>query len=140
LNAITMALPGTDWMMSNDERKLTLETIRHDKKATKMPMLMVRKLLDQNIPRTQEGRTIRDGKILFLARDEATAQKSEMNSMRLYDLCDMTWMRMDKMNQAQRTIFSRNMITEKRRGHTGSTENLPLHQSGANGSIKRWTT
>jgi hypothetical protein len=102
-----------------------------------MPMLMVRKWLDQNIPRTQEGQTMRDGKILFLAKDEATAQKSEMNSKRLYDLCDIKLQGMNRINQAQRTIFSRNMKTEKRRGHTRSTENLPLHQGGANGSIKR---
>jgi hypothetical protein len=49
---------------------VTLETIRHDKKAAEMPMLMMR-----------------DG--TFLARDEATAQKAEMNSRRLYDLCDI---------------------------------------------------
>jgi hypothetical protein len=36
-----------------------------------------------------------------------------MNLRRLYDLCDIKVQRMDRMNQAQRTIFSRNMITEK---------------------------
>jgi hypothetical protein len=38
------------------------------------------------------------------------------------------------MNQAQGTIFSRNIITEKRE-NTGSAENLPLHQGGANRNI-----
>jgi hypothetical protein len=48
-----MVLPGvkSNWMMRNDERErrkrvyVTLETIRHDKKATEMPLLIVRKWL-----------------------------------------------------------------------------------------------
>jgi hypothetical protein len=56
---------------------------------------------------------MKDGRILFLVRDEATAQKTEMNLKRLYNLCDIKVQRMDRMNQAQGTIFSRNMITEK---------------------------
>jgi hypothetical protein len=90
-----------------------LETIGHDEKATEMPMLMLRKWLDQNLPGTQEGQAMRDGRILFLAKDEARVQKAEMNSRRLYDLCDNKVQRMDRMNQVQGTIFSRNMITEK---------------------------
>jgi hypothetical protein len=116
---------------------VTLKTIGHDKKATEMPMLMVRKWLDQNLSGTQEGRTMKDGKILFLARDEAMAQKTEMNSRRPYNLCDIKVQILDRMNKAQRTIFSRNMITEKEEDilETGSTENLQLHQGGANESI-----
>jgi hypothetical protein len=94
-----------------------------------MPMLMIRKWLDQNLPGIQEGQTMRDGRILFLTRDEATAQKAEMNSKRLYNICDIKVQRMDRMNQTQGTIL------RKRRGHTGSTENLSLYQGGANGSI-----
>jgi hypothetical protein len=56
---------------------------------------------------------MRDGRILFLARDEATAQKSVMNSKRLDNICEIEVQIMDRMNQAQGTIFSRNMITEK---------------------------
>jgi hypothetical protein len=66
-----------------------LQTIGHDEKATEMPMLMVKKWLDQNLRDTQEGRTMRDGRILFLAKDETRVQKAEMNSRRLYDLCDI---------------------------------------------------
>jgi hypothetical protein len=108
-----------DWMMRNDEGErrngvyMTLETIGYDKKATEMPMLMKRIWLDQNLPGTQEGQTMKDGRTLFLVRDEATAQKTEMNLKRLYNLCDIKVQRMDRMNQAQGTIFSRNMITEK---------------------------
>jgi hypothetical protein len=104
-------------MIKNDEierRKgvyVTLETIGYDKKATEM--LMVRKWLDQNLPGTQENRKMRNRRILFLARDKVTAQKAEMNSRRLYDLCENKVQRMDRINQAQGTIFSRNMITEK---------------------------
>jgi hypothetical protein len=116
-----MVLPGAqpDWMMRNDERErrkrvyVTLKTIGHVKKATQMPMPMIRKWLDQNLPGTQEGQTMRDERIPFLARDEATAQKTEMNSKRLYNLCDIKVQRMDRMNQVQGTIFSKNMITEK---------------------------
>jgi hypothetical protein len=119
VNGIRVTLPeaNPDWMMRNDERErrkrvlVTLETIGHDKKATEMPM--VRKWLNQNLPGTQGDRTMRDGRILFLARDEAMAQKPEMNSRRLYDLCDIKVQRMDRMNQAQATIFSRSIITEK---------------------------
>jgi hypothetical protein len=56
---------------------------------------------------------MRDGRILFLARDKAKAQKAEMNSRKLYDLCNIKIQRMDRMNQAQVMMFSRNMITEK---------------------------
>jgi hypothetical protein len=53
VNGIKIALPGAqpDWMMMKDERErkkgvyVTLETKGHDKKATEMPMLMVRKWL-----------------------------------------------------------------------------------------------
>jgi hypothetical protein len=78
-----------------------------------MPMLMLRKWPDQNLPGTQEGQTMRDGRILFLAKNETRVQKAEMNSRRLYDLCDNKVQRMDRMNQVQGMIFSRNMITEK---------------------------
>jgi hypothetical protein len=64
-------------------------------------------------PKSRDGRTMRDGRILFLARDEATAQKSVMNSKRLDNICEIEVQIMDRMNQAQGTIFSRNMITEK---------------------------
>jgi hypothetical protein len=73
-----------------------LQTIGHDEKATEMPMLMVKKWLDQNLRDTQEGRTMRDGRILFLAKDETRVQKAEMNSRRLYDLCDIKEQRMKK--------------------------------------------
>jgi hypothetical protein len=49
---------------------------------------------------------MRNGRILFLAR--------------LYDLCDIKVQRMDRMNQAQGTIFSRNMIGEKEEGILGA--------------------
>jgi hypothetical protein len=77
---------------------------------------------------------MRDGRNLFQARDKVTAQKAEMNSRKLYDLCDIKVQRVDRINQAQETIFSRNIITEKR-GNTGSAENLPLHQGGSNRNI-----
>jgi hypothetical protein len=56
---------------------------------------------------------MRDGKILFMARDELTAQKSETNCKRLYDVCDIRVQRMDRMNESQGTIFSRSMLVEK---------------------------
>jgi hypothetical protein len=74
-------------------------------------MLMIRKWLD--LPGTQEGQTMSDARILFLARDEVTAQKAEMNSKKFYNLCDNKVHRMDRMNQAKGTIFSRNMVTKK---------------------------
>jgi hypothetical protein len=43
---------------------------------------------------------MKDGRILFLVRDEATAQKTEMNLKRLCNLCDIKVQRMDRMNQA----------------------------------------
>jgi hypothetical protein len=60
-----MTFPGVqpDWMMENDKRErikevyVTLETIEHDKKATEMPMLMIRKGLDQNLPGIQENQS-----------------------------------------------------------------------------------
>jgi hypothetical protein len=73
-----------------------LQTIGHDEKATEMPMLMVKKWLDQNLRDTQEGRTMRDGRIFFLAKDETRVQKAEMNSRRLYDLSDIKEQRMKK--------------------------------------------
>jgi hypothetical protein len=78
-----MALTGAqpDWMLRNDERERC--DTGNDKKATEMPMLMVRKWLNQNLPGTQKDGTMRDGRILFPSRDKATAQKAEMNSRSL---------------------------------------------------------
>jgi hypothetical protein len=39
--------------------------------------------------------------------------ENTFSSERLYDLCDIKVQRMGGMNQAQGTIFSRKMITEK---------------------------
>jgi hypothetical protein len=92
---------------------ITLETVGYEKKATELPMLIIRKWMNQYLTGTEEGKTMRDGKILFLAKDEQTAQKTENNCKTLYDICNLKIQRMDRMNESQGTIFSRSMPSEK---------------------------
>jgi hypothetical protein len=87
--------------------------VDYEKKASEVPMLIIKKWMEQNLPGTEEGKTMRDGKILFMAKDEPTAQKIENNCRRLYDVCDIKVQGMVRMNESQGTIFSRSMLVEK---------------------------
>jgi hypothetical protein len=111
-------MKGPDWLMSPGDKKraqgiyLTLETVSFEKKTSKLPIIMMSKWLEGNIPDTIEAKPIRDGKILLLAKNEEVARKAIKNGTKFYDKCEIKIARMENMNTCQGTVFGRSLLTE----------------------------
>jgi hypothetical protein len=58
-------------------------------------------------------------------RNDGTKNRSEFKN--LYDLCDIKVQRMERINQVQVTIFSRNMIAEKEKDILEALEALKTY-------------
>jgi hypothetical protein len=59
------------------------------------------KLIEQWLPGTSEGKTMRYGKILAMARNTETAKKACRYATRFYDQCDVKVNIMEAMNSCQ---------------------------------------
>jgi hypothetical protein len=91
---------------------LTLKTVNFEKKASYLPIIIMSKWLEGNIPGTIEAKPIRDGKILLLAKNEKVTRKAIKNGTKFYDKCEIKIERMENMNTCQGTVFGRSLLTE----------------------------
>jgi hypothetical protein len=69
------------------------------------------KLIEQWLPGTSEGKTMRYGKILAMAKNIETAKKARRYAISLYDQCDMKVNIMEAMNSCQDTVFRLTLLT-----------------------------
>jgi hypothetical protein len=66
---------------------VTVETVNHGKREAKLPIIMIGKWLEQHLPGTLECKPIREGKILALVKNEATANRAMNNATSFYGEC-----------------------------------------------------
>jgi hypothetical protein len=108
--------PG--WLSPPDNTVyVVITTVNHDKSAAELPLLMMKKWLEQWIPNTNknketEAKPRRDGAIIASAENRKIAEAAIKNAKRFYDICDIQVVEMEKMNQSQGVIFGRNLLSE----------------------------
>jgi hypothetical protein len=75
-----------EWLKSNNDKEkslgvyLTIEIIGYEKKATELPIIMMGKWQEANLPGTLESKPMWDGRLLVLAKnEESTATKNLKN-------------------------------------------------------------
>jgi hypothetical protein len=90
---------------------VSIETINYDKKAAALPVVMMKKFIEQYFPGTKEMTKTRDGRVIILTRDETVAQRAILNAKRFYEMCDIEVKPMDSMNSTTGTIFDRDLLT-----------------------------
>jgi hypothetical protein len=66
---------------------VTVETVNHGKSAAELPIIMMAKWLEQHLPGTLEYKPTREGKILALVKNEATANRAINNATSYYGEC-----------------------------------------------------
>jgi hypothetical protein len=92
---------GPEWLMSNNDKEkslgvyLTIETIGYEKKATELPIIMMGKWLEANLPGTLEAKPMRDGRLLVLAKNEESAAKATKNLKNFCGTCKIKTTRME---------------------------------------------
>jgi hypothetical protein len=94
-----------------DGMYVSVETVNFDKKATALPVVMMKKFIEQWFPETKEMSKTRDGRVIVLTRDSIVAQRAILGAKRFYELCDVQVKPMDSMNFTQGTIFDRDLLT-----------------------------
>jgi hypothetical protein len=121
-----------DWLMSNNEKEkslgvyLTIETIAYEKKAADLPIIMMGKWLEANLPGSLEAKPMRDGRLLVLAKNEETAARATKNVKTFYGKCDIKTTRMENMNTVQGTVFGRALLTETLEALTENLESYKV--------------
>jgi hypothetical protein len=96
---------------------VVITTVNHDKPAADLPLLMMKKWLEQWFPmvgknKETEAKPRRDGSIVVAAENRKIAEAAIKNARRFYDICDIQVVEMAQMNQSQGVIFGRNLLSE----------------------------
>jgi hypothetical protein len=91
---------------------VTIETIDHEKTAAELPIIMMGKWLQANVKGANEGRTMRDGNVLVMAKDKEAAEKAIKYATDFYGQCKIKVSRVESMNRCQGTVYGRSLLTE----------------------------
>jgi hypothetical protein len=96
---------------ANDEGFwVSMETVHHEKSATQLPILMVKKFMEQAFPGTRTAKPTREGKLIIQARNKQIGLQA-MKYKRLYDVCDIVFTPMKSMNHRLGSVYGREMLT-----------------------------
>jgi hypothetical protein len=96
---------------------VVITTVNYEKAAADLPLLMMKKWLQQWFPITSknketEAKPRRDGSIVVAADSRKIAEAAIKHAKSFYEICNMQVTEMEQMNQSQGVIFGRNLLSE----------------------------
>jgi flagellar motility protein MotE (MotC chaperone) len=93
---------------------VSIETVPNqgfEQKANEVDCFLMSKWVQLWFPGTLEARPIQGGKLLVAAKSAKIAENAIKNAKKIYELCEVKVELMDSMNQAEGTVFGRELLS-----------------------------